>query len=110
MLFFVVSNIGMIDWIDRMKNRTARLMDNERGFSLIELMMSAAISSGLATVTSCPVMGKAQDQEVGSRGHHMSDRLANPLGSSWTRNGVTYRLTLLHRTVFSPPWSFQRTK
>ena len=64
MLFFVVSNIGMIDWIDRMKNRTARLMDNERGFSLIELMMSAAISSGLATVTSCPVMERHRTKKL----------------------------------------------
>ena len=50
MLLFIVSDVGMIDSIDCRKNRTAMLRDNERGFSLIELMISLAIIAILLTI------------------------------------------------------------
>ena len=50
MLLSIVSDVGMIDSIDCRKNRTAMLRDNERGFSLIELMISLAIIAILLTI------------------------------------------------------------
>ncbi|HIG13830.1 MAG TPA: prepilin-type N-terminal cleavage/methylation domain-containing protein [Gammaproteobacteria bacterium] len=50
MLLSIVSDARMIDSIDCRKNRTAMLRDNERGFSLIELMMSVAIIGILITI------------------------------------------------------------
>ena len=50
MLLSIVSDVGMIDSIDCRKNRTAMLRENERGFSLIELIISVAIIGILITI------------------------------------------------------------